>query len=115
MEKKKNKKMGGKAPVWRRLEFKGWDQTQNTIQPLMPTSFHLLTHPHGRKNGPQGEIFGAKFTSSFNFRGGFLSNLISLGKTCRSGGEGGEAGGKEGVDLKLLNVLFIREPLPGEE
>lgn len=81
-----------KAPVWRSLKFKDWDQTQSTIQLLMPTSFHLLTCSRGRQNGPQGWIFGAKFTSSFYFRAGhgILSHLISLGWTRRSGGEGGQ-------------------------
>lgn len=27
----------------------------------------------------------------------------------------GKQGAKKGVDLKLLNVLFLRESLPGEE
>lgn len=49
-------------------------------------------------------IFGAKVTSSFQFQAGcgILSHLISEGLAEEDG---------EGVDLKPLNVLFIRELL----
>lgn len=39
--------------------------------------------------------------------------LSALDGPAEVGGEGEEARGREGADLKLLNVLFIVESLPG--